>query len=304
MFNCISIVIRTLNEQRYLGELLDSISKQDFPTDQAVEVVVVDSGSTDKTIQIAQSYNCQIVHIKKEEFSFGRALNVGCAVARGDCLVFISGHCVPVDTDWLRNLVSPLNKGCSYSYGRQRGRDTTKFSEQQLFDKYFPDQSAIPQVGFFVNNANAAIRADVWKRYRFDEEVTGCEDMALGRLLVEQGHCLGYVAEACVFHIHDEIWTQTKLRYEREAVALCKIMPEVNVTASEAIVYFVVGCLKDLRHARFVGCLFKEFFNIICFRSAQYYGVYRGNRNARDVSGEFKLRYYYPRTRNTNLTRD
>ena len=86
--------------------------------------------------------------------------DVGCKFAAGSVLVFISGHCVPRDSSWLRELVDGIYKGCDYVYGRQVGRDTTKFSERQLFAKYFPEESKIPQVGFFCNNANAALRRD------------------------------------------------------------------------------------------------------------------------------------------------
>ena len=86
----VSIIIRTLNEERYLRELLLSIKNQDFPNE--VEVVVVDSGSTDSTIEIAKNFQCKITYIKKTDFTFGRSLNVGCRFSSGEILVFISGH--------------------------------------------------------------------------------------------------------------------------------------------------------------------------------------------------------------------
>ena len=100
-----SIVIRTYNEERYLEPLLEAIAKQEG---LETEVIVVDSGSTDRTCAIASRHACHIVTIAKSEFSFGRSLNRGCAAAKGDYLVFISGHCVPVDEWWLQNLVVPL----------------------------------------------------------------------------------------------------------------------------------------------------------------------------------------------------
>ena len=169
----ISIIIRTLNEERYLGELLESIARQELSENYQIETIIVDSGSTDRTLEIAKTFDCYITHIAKADFSFGRSLNLGCDSASGDFFVFISGHCIPTDELWLKKLISPLENECVYTYGRQVGRDTTKFSEQQLFNKYFPDASQIPQEGFFINNANAAIRASIWKDNRFDESLTG-----------------------------------------------------------------------------------------------------------------------------------
>ena len=86
-----SIVIRTYNEERYLNELLQAISKQKNEVVDR-EVVIIDSGSTDATLEIAESHNCRITHIKKSEFTFGKSLNMGCDFANGDFLVFVSGY--------------------------------------------------------------------------------------------------------------------------------------------------------------------------------------------------------------------
>ena len=296
----ISVVIRTLNEEKYLEELLFSISNQS-KNKYRVEVVIVDSGSTDQTLSIAKKYNSLLTFIKKEDFSFGKSLNVGCNFSNGDYLVFVSGHCIPVHNNWLENLVSPLEDNCGYTYGKQIGRDTTKFSENQLFEKYFPDQSKLPQSGFFCNNANAAIRRDLWSKYKFNELLTGCEDMELAKRLTENGISIGYVSEAPVFHIHDETWEQVKIRYERESLALQQIMPEIYVTRFDVIKFVFVGIVKDAIAAFKKKKLYKSFYSIIRFRLAQYLGAYHGNHLSRKVSKEMKEKYFYPRVTKMDL---
>lgn len=291
----VSVVIRTLNEEKHLPELLNSIRRQSSDEFEA-EIVIVDSGSTDKTLEIADTYGARVTFIKKENFSFGRSLNIGCEFADGKYLVFISGHCIPTDDSWLHNLVLPLKTGlCCYTYGRQEARDTTKFSEKQLFSKYFPGSSSIPQEGFFCNNANAALVRSEWEKNNFDEQLTGCEDMELAKRLCSEGKDIGYVAEASVFHIHDETWRQVRTRYEREAVALQKIMPEVHLTKFDVCKFFMVGLAKDMRAALSQRVLISNVGPIILFRWAQYYGAYVGNHSAREVSREVKSRYFYPR---------
>jgi len=103
----VSIIIRTLNEERYLDELLVAIETQNA-TDFSYEVVIVDSGSTDNTLTMAKSHNARITYIKKKDFTFGRSLNIGCDFAHGEYLVFISGHCIPANKDWLQSLIAPL----------------------------------------------------------------------------------------------------------------------------------------------------------------------------------------------------
>ena len=91
----VSVIIRTLNEEKYLSELLNEIKNQS--NSFIIETIIVDSGSTDKTLVIAKSFDTRVVHIKKEDFSFGRSLNLGCENAMGDFFVFISGHCIPTN---------------------------------------------------------------------------------------------------------------------------------------------------------------------------------------------------------------
>ena len=206
------------------------------------KIVIVDSGSTDNTLDIARQFGCRIVHIRKQEFSYGRSLNMGCDASSGEVLVFISGHCIPTNPRWLPSLISPLGRDeIVYTYGAQVGHQKTKFSEQQHFAKYFPSQSKLPQEGFFCNNANAALLKSVWKENYFDENLTGLEDMHLSKRLVSQGFRIGYVAEALVLHIHEESWSQVRRRFEREAIALQHVMPEVHISFNDFIRYFFNG---------------------------------------------------------------
>jgi glycosyltransferase involved in cell wall biosynthesis len=290
----ISVVVRTLNEERYLGELLAAIRSQVI--DLPVEIVLVDSGSTDSTIAIAKSHGCRVEVIDKRRFSFGRSLNLGCAAAKGEYLAFVSGHCIPTDGNWLRELVDPLRASTvDYAYGRQIGTADSRFSECQLFRKSYPERSRIPQEGFFCNNANAAVTRRAWERDKFDEALTGLEDMALAKQIVGLGGRVGYVAEACVYHIHDETWRAIRTRYEREAVALRGIMPQVHVTLLDFVRYFTSSVLLDFGAALQERRLMRNAFGIVAYRLMQYWGTYRGNHEHRKLSQAMKDRYFYPR---------
>jgi rhamnosyltransferase len=290
-----SIVIRTLDEERHLQALLEAIESQEGE-DLESEVVVVDSGSSDRSLEIATAYGCRIEHIARDDFSFGRSLNLGCAAGAGDILVFVSGHCVPVGVDWLQRLTAPIVAGeVSYAYGRQVGGPATRYSESRLFAKQYPDQSQIPQQGFFCNNANAALRRDAWEKEPFDEESSGLEDMALAKRLVAQGNGIGYVAEAPVIHHHDETWRQVRWRFEREALALQSIMPEIQLSASDFLRYFLSAVLLDHGAALQERRLASVFFEVLAFRWQQYLGSYRGNHEHRKLSKHRKEHYFFPK---------
>lgn len=290
-----SVVIRTYNESKHLPELLQAIREQRL-NGLETEVIVVDSGSTDRTLDIARDYDCRIEHIPKEDFSFGRSLNVGCQAASGDAFVFVSGHCIPANDSWLEHLVSPLENGdVVWTYGRQIGNGVSRFSECRIFEKYFPGESRIPQEGFYCNNANSALLADVWRSHPFDEELPGLEDMHLARKLVNLGMRLGYVAEAPVYHIHDENWSRVKNRFEREAIALQHIMPEIQVTFVDFLRYFSSSLLFDYGAALQNKVFLRNLADIFMYRLAQYWGAYRGNHYHRQLSKKRKERYFYPR---------
>lgn len=293
----ISIVIRTLNEEKYLSELLEAIQDQ-HTNGFEVETIIIDSGSDDMTIQIAEKYNCRITHINKKDFTFGRSLNKGSEFSSGDILIYISGHCIPVNKFWITELISPIiNKESGYVYGRQIGRDTTKYSETKIFSKYFPETEEYKKDDFFCNNANSAIHRDIWKKYLFDEEITGLEDMELAKRYFIDGGKISYTPSATVYHIHDESWMQTKRRYEREAIALQKILPEVNITFLDMLRYIFISIIEDLKFAIIDGKFIKEFIGIIKFRIAQYTGTYRGNHEQRALSKKRKENYFYPKRR-------
>ncbi len=291
-----SIVIRTYNEERYLQDLLVAINKQVVPASQR-ETVIVDSGSTDRTLEIANNFDTKVVNIKKEEFSFGRSLNRGIENTSGQIIVMISGHCVPENGEWLANLIAPFtqNHHIAVTYGRQLPGPETSFSEAQIFAKYFPKSDKPSQRGFYCNNANASIRRDIWEAYKYDEELTGLEDMHLAKRACQDGYIVQYARDATVFHYHHESWRQFKRRFEREAIALREIMPELHVSFFDAMRYWMAGILGDYGASLAEKKMTRNLFSIPKYRFCQYYGVWKGNHHHRKLSKKEKERYFYPK---------
>lgn len=293
----VSIVIRAHNEDRHIGRLMDGISRQELPCGDEVEVILVDSGSSDSTVAIAESMGARVVHIPKERFSFGRALNFGCSVASGEILLFASAHIYPVYSDWIENMLYHFkNPEVGIVYGRQIGNESTQYSEHQIFDQWFPAVSCLDQQTPFCNNANCAIRKHLWEENNYDELLTGLEDLAWAKIVKEKGLKIVYNADASIVHVHEESWIKIKRRYQREAIAMKAIFPDVHFSFFEFVHLLIVSTTSDILKATKSGVIFKKIFSICSFRFMQYYGTYLGHRQRGSISWELKNRFYYPST--------
>lgn len=291
----VSIVVRALNEAAHLPALYDGIARQSRQPDQ---VILVDSGSTDESVAISEAAGADIVHIVPEEFSFGRALNVGCARATGDIFVFVSAHVYPVDEYWLERLVAPFEAHADIAlvYGRQTGDEhLTAFSEMELMRRWFPDRSDHDQDHPFCNNANCAVRASVWRELPYDELLTGLEDMAWAKRAQELGYRLWYEADAAIVHLHDEPFTQTVNRYRREAIAHKRIFGHQKMSTFEAFGLFVANTARDYLAAIPRRKLLRNLTAIPRFRAAQFWGSWKGFRENGDPTSALKRRFYYPK---------
>jgi rhamnosyltransferase len=289
----ISIIIRCLNEGKHIGRLLEGIQKQ---THQDVEIIVVDSGSRDETLTVARQFPTKIVQIKPEDFSFGYAINVGCAAATGDLLLFASAHVYPVHTDWLELMAQPFeNKEIALVYGKQKGDHRNKYSEHQVFAQWFPEQSNANQKHPFCNNANCAIRRELWTQYPYDETLTGLEDLAWAKNILVQNYRIAYQAEATIIHVHEETWKNVFNRYRREAIALRLIMKNETFNFLTFLNLVTKNIISDWKQAMHDGVFLKEFFNVILFRMNQFWGTYRGYKQSYLLDNEVRERFYYPK---------
>lgn len=286
------MVIRALNEGQHLGRLLEGLEKQTRSVD---EVILVDSGSTDNTVEIAKDYGCRVVTIDKREFSFGRALNYGCDAATGDVLILLSAHVYPVYDSYIQNIVSPLETTkAALVYGRQIGDHRTKLSERRIMKKWFPSGNVRAQTHPFCNNANAATLATVWNEFKYDESLTGLEDLDYAKRLSEGGREIGYAGDAPIVHVHEESWSQITNRYRREAIAYKRIYPSKQMSTTHAARLAAVNIAADWMEAVREGEFVRNAADVVRFRSCQFYGTWQGFRDPRPTHEQLMRRYYYP----------
>jgi len=292
--NC-SIVIRAYNEEKHIGRLLEGIQHQ---TAKDVEVILVDSGSSDSTVSIAESFGAKIVHIPPQEFTFGGSLNLGIQAALSEFIVIASAHVYPVYPDWLASLLHPFeDHEVALTYGKQRAPESARFSEQQIFHQWYPDASKPRQGTAFCNNANTAIRRSLWEKNPYDETLTGLEDLAWAKWAQEQGYAIAYAAEAEIVHVHNETPRGVFNRYRREAMAFKQIYPESHFNMYDFLRLTTMNILSDLSHAARERVLWKNLPSILWFRFMQFHGTRTGYRESGQLTPQLRETFYYARAR-------
>ena len=215
----VSIVIRTMNEAEYLATVLEAIARQEHA---CREVIVVDSGSTDGTLEIAARFEARTVHIEPQAFTYGYALNVGVAASGSEVVAFLSGHAPPCGGSWLGRLTEPLSSdgrvaGC---YGRQVPLPGCHPWDRLNVETHFACRPRVQVDDPFFSNANAAIRRDVWERIPFGEDLSGAEDHAWAAAAQAAGYQIVYEPRAAVRHSHNEGLRQLYRRMARERAGL------------------------------------------------------------------------------------
>lgn len=203
----ISIIIRTYNEEKRIRDVLEGIKKQNYKN---YEVIIVDSESTDNTLKICKEYDTRIVNIKKKDFNYSYASNVGAEYASGEILCYLSGHSVPVRKDYLKIANEIFNsEKVGGVYGEVIALPDGSFIEK-LFNWIGWKKSE--KVGTVVEKeihpgilscSNALIRKDIWKSNRFKEELgIGGEDVEMAYRIMKENMTIIKEPRLLVMHSH------------------------------------------------------------------------------------------------------
>ena len=278
-----SIVIRAFNEERWLPEVLASLDRQRY---RDFEVVLVDSGSTDRTREIAAAAGVRIVRLRSEDFTFGHSLNVGIQEARGSLIAILSAHAIPADEMWLERLVAPLREdGVALVYGGQRGHEVSKFSEARDFERIFPSTDVeVDPDRPFANNANSAIAKALWAAHPFDKALPGLEDIEWAHHWMKNGHQVLYEPTACIIHVHTESWSQVRRRFHREGMAARWVGIKILRHIPGEVWREVRWCGHDLGLATRQRQLRKLGGEILRFRYEKLVGTVQGIVDSRSLS--------------------
>lgn len=107
----VSVLIRVRDEAAVLERVLRSVRDQAF--DRDFEIVVLDNESIDGSEQVAADHGARVFRFPRALFGYGRALNLGIQLCRGEIVILLSAHSIPQDRAWLAELVQPVRAGAA-----------------------------------------------------------------------------------------------------------------------------------------------------------------------------------------------
>lgn len=210
----ISIIVLSKNEGHNIRTCLEGVFSQEI--DMPYEVLLIDSGSRDNTIDIAREYNVRIYEIPPNEFGHGRTRNLGASLARGKFLVFLTADAVPANKRWLLNLVNSAKDGTDIaaSYSRQIPKEKTSPMERWDIARVNPERREVKKMPPSTSKAelrylisfqdiSSCIKRSVWEEIKFNEDIIMSEDQDWARRALQAGYAIVYEPESIVFHSHN-----------------------------------------------------------------------------------------------------
>jgi rhamnosyltransferase len=209
----ISIVIPVKDGGADLERCLQAIDAQRPPDGERVELVVVDSGSSDGSVELARRHGAIVREIPPHEFNHGASRNLGAGASSGELLVFISQDATPIDEHWLARLTAPLREQRRVGgvYGRQVANDDATPPERYFLDFLYGERPRVQRAAgvhelsmetTLFSNANGAIRRSLWERFPFVEDIVMSEDQDWSRRALLDGWAIVYEPQAAVRHSH------------------------------------------------------------------------------------------------------
>jgi rhamnosyltransferase len=290
-----SVVLPIHNGREHLPRLLEALRGQDVP----VEIVAVDSGSSDGSIEILERAGVRLLRIEAATFDHGETRNLGAREAAGDCVVFLSQDAIPAGPGFVARLIAPLEADARLAgaFARQVPRpEADPLTRRDLAawvaasaeprTVFVPDAAALaslPPVERFrlsvFDNVASAVRREHLRAHPFAKSRFG-EDLEWGERMLRLGFGLAYVPEAVVVHSHVR---RARSLFRRNYLGhrlLCRVFGLRNVPDLPHLLRAAAGALvSDLSTLAREGASWSLWWSAPCQALAATYGEYRGARD-------------------------
>ena len=257
----VSIIIPTKNAGPDFQSVLEKIRNQKgIPP---VEIIIVDSGSTDGTLVVAEKFGCRNFSIEPEEFNHGRTRNYGAEQATGEFIVFLVQDAIPIGDYWLYNMVKTLSADDHLAAAscRQVPRsDADLFACYSMWNHYtamgfFQDKiisiekDRFRQLPFSekrklagIDDVCSCFRKDIFDQLKF-ENLNFAEDLGIGIRLIENGYKLAFLYSVGVIHSHNRDAEYFLRRYYVDSKSLAE-MADATATPDNRDLIQVINSFK------------------------------------------------------------
>jgi glycosyltransferase involved in cell wall biosynthesis len=228
----VTVFVRVRDEERALAEVLDRLGRQQLSG--GMEIIVLDNESVDDSAGVALRAGARVFTLPRSLFGYGRALNLGVELARGEIVVLLSAHSVPQDERWLGRFVEPLTGAdpVDAAYCRQVPHGIVCRLERRRFAMFPATPERLDREGFL---AGCAAGADPYELARFSNSAAAvqrssalanpfrdlpyAEDRAFAVDHLMGGGSVAYVPEAVVSYERSGTWRNSYHVARRAQVA-------------------------------------------------------------------------------------
>jgi rhamnosyltransferase len=261
----VTIAVPTYNGADYLDDLIGAVFSQ--KTNLVYEMLVIDSGSSDRTLEIIKKYpEVKLHEIPNSDFGHGKTRNLASKMANGDFIVFLSQDAVPATSKWLEYMIEPfyISDKVFCVVGKQTPRAhcdaTTKREVSLAFAPLGPDhtimlhrgkslitqETIVPALTFF-SDVNSAVRLDYIRNIIPYRDIEYAEDQLLGKDVLDAGYIKVYAPSGNVIHSNEYPISKYFNRRIDEFNAMQKFMnlkPESRIPSLMKL--YIIDTLKDI----------------------------------------------------------
>jgi len=203
----VSIVLLALNAGENFKKVLSGIFSQSF---KSFEVIIIDSGSTDNTLEIANKYPIKIKKIKKQDFGHGKTRNLGAKLAKGKYVVYLTHDAIPENKNWLQELIKPLkeDKKIAGVFSRQVPKENENEIDKFFYFSLYPNENKswnkdnYSQGDNIFSDVSSAIKKDLLMKYPFDNDIIVTEDYEWASKILKKDFKIFYNSKSKVIHSH------------------------------------------------------------------------------------------------------
>jgi rhamnosyltransferase len=292
----VSIIIPTKNAGYYLDEQLSAIfNQEDIPRP---EVILMDSGSKDATLRIAERYPVKVISIKPEEFDHGGTRNRGATASGGDYIVFLTQDATPADRMWLVNMLKPFREdpdvagtfsrhiprpGCSVPLARQIEEEWPQAGGVKRIVKEVRSREELEArrafYVYFANTSSCLLRS-VWQKIPFRDVEFG-EDADWAERVLLSGYKIVYEPSSSVFHSHDYSLREQLRQHFDYGRFVRRSNLAASITVRQSAASFLASLKMDLEYIRRKRRPLSKFFYCVPFHAACVSGRWLGEHSGK-----------------------